>query len=135
MLYSSNPGTVHDLAVDPRGNYAADTLLHVLSLHTGLHCKRWTSSSQLSCKIILVGNGQHWLAITQDKENKWYLHEKHAKQAVQNLNVLLTNRSKSGAVYELVEDTPAQSSANSILGKHPRDNSPEPASRTKQKTI
>ena len=41
LLYSSSPGTVHDLATDPRGNYAADTLIHVLQTQTGLACERW----------------------------------------------------------------------------------------------
>ena len=91
------------MATDPRGNYAADTLLHVLQLHSGLDCQRWTSSALVTSNAFLVGSGQHWQAIIKDKEDKWYVMERYTRHAVQDLRVLLVNRSKTGAVYQLIE--------------------------------
>ena len=67
LLYSSNADTVHDLASDPRGNYAADTLLSILQQETGLVCQRWNGFVPESSKAFLVGSGQHWQAVIKDK--------------------------------------------------------------------
>ena len=76
LLYSSNPDTVHDMAVDPRGNFAADTLLHVLETHTCKTIKRLNHFSFVKSPALLVGCGQHWQAVTRDKKGRWFVHER-----------------------------------------------------------
>ena len=67
LLYSSNPDTVHDMAVDPRGNFAADTLLHVLETHTCKAIKRLNHFTIVKSPALLFGCGQHWQAVIRDK--------------------------------------------------------------------
>ena len=49
--------------------------------------------------ILLIGSGQHWQAVLKDKDNLWYLCEKHSAKAIQSLSSLLKGRIKHGAVY------------------------------------
>jgi len=70
LLYSSSPGTVHDLATDPRGNYAVDTLLYLMQSHSNLICERWDATKPISSGVMLVGCGQHWQAVLKDKQDK-----------------------------------------------------------------
>ena len=124
LLYSCQPNTVFDLATDPRGNYAADTLLNVLETHVGLVCRRWIPLCSVTSDILLVGSGQHWQAIIKDKEEKWYIMEKYTNFAVQDIQVLLFNRSKTGAVYQLEEQTVATMSTDTNLRKRLREEIP-----------
>ena len=127
MLYSSDPTTIHDLATDPRGNYAADTLLHVLQTHTGFVCRRWTNTSLVNSGVFLVGSGQHWQAIVKDKEDKWYVMEKYTRHAVQDLKVLLLNRSKTGAVYAIDDPMEATETTDTLNPrKRLREEAPSP---------
>ena len=83
LLYSSSPGTVHDLATDPRGNYAVDTLLYLIQSHSNLVCERWDVTKPISSRIMLVGCGQHWQAVLKDKQDKWFIHEAHNMPSAQ----------------------------------------------------
>ena len=41
ILYSLEPGTVLQNALDPRGNYAADTMIHLLRCKSAAAVERW----------------------------------------------------------------------------------------------
>ena len=103
LLYSCSPGTVHDLATDPRGNYAVDVLLRTIEAHTSMTSKRWKENDSILSSILLVGCGQHWQAVLKDnREGKWYVHEERSIFSVQNLMYFLTNKLKHGAVYQFL---------------------------------
>ena len=100
MLYSSSAQNMElDLQADPQGNYAVDTLIHTLKEKSSQTVERWMPGAPIKGSILLIGSGQHWQAALKDKENLWYLCEKHSAKAIQNLSSLLTGRTKHGAVY------------------------------------
>ena len=101
IIYAMDPTTVLDLAVDPRGNYAADTLLHLLHSHTGLSIERWRSEQPISSVVLLVGSGEHWQAVMMDKDKQWFILERDTKFAIQNVTRFLTSKLANGAVYEV----------------------------------
>ena len=124
LLYSSSPGTVLDLAADPRGNYAVDVLLSTIASHTTMKFERWKENDDIFSNTLLVGCGEHWQAVLKDsQEGKWYVHEERSKTAIQNLVRFLTNKLKHGAVYQFLDTTdtnttPPQSNSR----KRPLDN-------------
>ena len=105
LLYSCSPGAIHDLATDPRGNYAVDTLLYVIQSHSNLVCQRWNETAPITTSILLVGCGQHWQAVLKNKEDKWFIHEASGTYAVHNLQRFLRNKLTHGAVYQFHEIT------------------------------
>ena len=116
MLYSTDPKAVLDLAVDPRGNYAAETLLHLLRSKTKVSVERWRPSQPLSSCALLLGSGDHWQAVLMDKDKQWFVLERITKHAIQNLVRFLSSKQTNGAVYEvgLYEILPNPSYLNSI---------------------
>ena len=109
LLYSCAPGTVLDLAADPRGNYAVDVLLSIINEHTAMKFQRWTEKEDIFSSTLLVGCGQHWQAVLKDdREGKWYVYEERTKTSIQNLAHFLRNKLKHGAVYQFLDnaDTP-----------------------------
>ena len=69
VLYSCSPGTVHDLATDPRGNYALSALLHVIQSHSNLFCKAWLEKVAISTNFFTRECGQHLQAVIQDSHD------------------------------------------------------------------
>jgi len=121
LLYSCSPGTVHDLAIDPRGNYAVDTLLYVIQSHSNLVCERWFEKAPISTNILLVGCGQHWQAVIKDSQDKWYIHEKTTVHPVFNLQNFLRNKLSHGAVYQFHEIHNANVQHEADTSKRPKE--------------
>ena len=92
---------VLDLALDPRGNYPVDTLLHMLQNNLGLPVQRWTEGHEVQSKVLLVGSGQHWQAVVQGQNEEWFALEQSISHAVQDLYRFLTDKLKHGAVYQI----------------------------------
>ena len=116
ILYNMDPKGVLDLAVDPKGNYAAETLLQLLRSKTKVSVERWRPSQPFSSGALLLGSGDHWQAVLMDKDKQWFVLERTSKYAIQNLVRFLTSKQANGAVYEvgLYEILPNPSYLNSI---------------------
>ena len=87
IVYSMDPSTVLDLAADPRGNYAADTLLHVLQKRSGFGVDRWRPEQPISSCVILVGSGDHWQAVLMDRDKQWFVLERIGKYPIQKIAI------------------------------------------------
>ena len=72
LLYSTDSNMVLDLALDPRGNYPVDVLLHMLQSRLGLPVERWTEGQPIYSTILLVGTGQHWQAVVKGPHDEWF---------------------------------------------------------------
>ena len=101
IVYSMDPSTVLDLAADPRGNYAADTLLHMLQQRSGFGVDRWRPEQPISSCVILVGSGDHWQAVLMDRDKQWFVLERIGKYPIQNIAAFLRSKLANGAVYEI----------------------------------
>ena len=101
LLYSNEPHAVMDLAADPRGNYAADTLIQLLQCRTNLKVERWRSGQPFSSCAMLVGSGNHWQAVLLDKDKHWFVLEQGSKMPLQDVLRFLQSRLANGAVYEV----------------------------------
>ena len=101
IIYNMDPGTVLDLAADPRGNYAADTLLHVLHTHSTLNVERWRPDQPISSCAILLGSGDHWQAVLMDRDKQWFVLNRYDKCPIQNIMRFLNSWLSNGAVYEI----------------------------------
>ena len=101
ILYSMDPNVVLDLALDPRGNYAADTLLHLLHERAGVSVERWRHNQPISSAVILLGSGDHWQAMLMDQEKQWFVLEQFTKHPIQNVTRFLNAKLANGAVYEV----------------------------------
>ena len=123
ILYSMDPSVVLANAVDPRGNYAADTLIHLLRCKSAAAVERWRSSQPVSSCAILVGLGDHWQAVLMDKDKQWFVLERITKYPVQNLTRFLSARLTNGAVYEvgMFETLPNPSYLNAIARPQQND--------------
>ncbi len=116
LLYSSESNMVLDLALDPRGNYPVDTLLHMLQNNLGLPVQRWTEGQPVQSKVLLVGTGQHWQAVVQGQNDEWFALEQSISHAVQDVYRFLTDKMKHGAVYQIggADDTPDGKDVDSV---------------------
>jgi hypothetical protein len=101
ILYCMDPTIVLDNAMDPRGNYAADTLIHLLRCKSAAAVERWRTGQPISTCTILLGTGDHWQAVLMDKEKQWFVLERYTKYPIQNLVRFLTAKMTNGAVYEV----------------------------------
>ena len=101
IVYNMDPNTVLDLAADPRGNYAADTLLHLLHSNSGLNVERWRPDQPVSSCVILLGSGDHWQAVLMDRDKQWFVLDRYSKSPIQNIMRFLNSRLANGAVYEV----------------------------------
>ena len=101
IIYNMDPNTVLDLAADPRGNYAADTLLHLLHTKSGLNVERWRPDQPISSCVILLGSGDHWQAVLMDRDKQWFVLDRYSKSPIQNIMRFLNARLANGAVYEV----------------------------------
>ena len=102
LLHSADSSMVLDLALDPRGNYPVDTLLHMLQSNLGLPVVRWDGTQAVQSTVLLVGTGQHWQAVVQGQHGEWCALDQSISHALQDLHRFLTDSLKHGAVYEVV---------------------------------
>jgi hypothetical protein len=116
ILYSMDPKMVLDLFADPRGNYAADTLIHLLHSRSGVAVERWRPDQPISSCAILLGSGDHWQAVLMDKDKQWFVLERITKHPIQNMMRFLNSKLANGAVYEvgIFDVLPNPSYLNSI---------------------
>ena len=133
LLHSCSPGAVHDLATDPRGNYAVDTLLYIIQSQSNLVCERWFETMPISAKILLVGCGQHWQAVLKDKNDKWFIHEAKTTHPVQNLRHFLRNKLTHGAVYQFHEISNPNAPHQPDTTKRPKEVGSTPHRPTKRR--
>jgi len=117
LLYSSDSTMVLDLALDPRGNYPVDVLLHMLQSRLGLPMTRWAEGQPIHSAVFLVGSGQHWQAVVKGPRDEWFVLEQSTSHAVQDLHRLLLDKLKHGAVYQIgmADDSPDIRFLESIL--------------------
>ena len=90
-----------DMAVDPRGNYAIDTLLFLLQSRTNQNITRWSQDHQIQSPVLLAGSGDHWQAILRDKNKHWFCLERKHKFPIQDLRQFLMSKLLNGAVYQI----------------------------------
>ena len=82
------------------GNYAVDTLLHVIQSQGNLDFTRWDGKQPVASNTLLVGSGEHWQAVLKEKDGNWFIFERLQKYPVHNLQAYLNNKLKHGAVYQ-----------------------------------
>ena len=133
LLYASDSTMVLDLALDPRGNYPVDVLLHMLQSRLGLPMTRWAEGQPLHSAVLLVGSGQHWQAVVKGPHDEWFVLEQSISHAVQDLHRLLLDKLKHGAVYQVgtLNDSPNIRCLDSILQSRTMAGSSPPVKRKK----
>lgn len=103
LVYAQDAKTVLDMEVDPRGNFAADVLLHLLETRTLLKPTRWTPGHPILSSLLLIGSGTHWQAVLRHNDSLWFLFDQSFRKAVPDMTLLLEGKSKTGAVYQIGE--------------------------------
>jgi hypothetical protein len=134
ILQGNEPHALLQLASDPRGNHAAETLLHLLRSHSGRGVERWRPDQPLASSAILLGSGSHWQAVLQDKDKHWFVLERDTKYALQNVARFLNSKLTNGVAYEVgildellypgYLDTISQSQHSGRLAVRPHSSSP-----------
>ena len=101
ILHSNEPTMLMQLASDPQGNHAAETLLFLLRSHTGFGVERWRSDQPITSSAILLGSGNQWQAVLQNKDKDWFVLERNTKHPLQNVLCFLNSKLINGVAYEI----------------------------------
>ena len=133
LLYSSDSNMVLDLALDPRGNYPVDVLLHMLQSRLGLSVERWAEGQPIHSTVLLVGTGQHWQAVMKGPQEEWFVLEQYTSHAMQDLHRFLLDKLKHGAVYQVgtAEHPPDMKSIGEMLQSRTMAGSSPPCEKEK----